>query len=81
MCNDCGKENHLDQVENYPVGANVVNIRPLAAHDKIIEVGNVGVVTGHCDDGRAVIDFRKYPNMGHTFHYIEQCLVVAYPEG
>lgn len=53
----CGRDNHMDQIKNYPVGAKV--------H---FSDGKVGKVFGHCEDGRAQLymDGRE-----RIFHDIE----------
>jgi hypothetical protein len=64
---------HKDQHTRYPVGAKVkaTDDVPQCEGDSV-PVGTIGIVTGHCDDGRAWFRFDHEPQQGHTFHFPEQ---------
>lgn len=63
----CGAVDHMDQVDFYPVGTKVL----------LSKYGNA-IVTGHCQDGRAVFEGS---NAGYTFHNTNGwVLSVKYPQ-
>ena len=86
-CYICNQD-HSHQLTDYPLGATVevlgdfygsvdtTEYKPLEDHYPrvLIPAGSFGTVMGHCEDGRAVIEFDaeigKAP-CGHTFHYPE----------
>jgi hypothetical protein len=64
-CLDCNAS-HLGQIDDLPVGQVVVAICPIPELDTSLPVGTVGRVSGHCNDGRAHIEFEN--GGSHTFH-------------
>jgi hypothetical protein len=71
-CTICGQD-HADQVTALPVGAKVT----LNLGKRSIPEGTRGVVTGHCDDGRAIIKTEKYGV--HTTHFWQMMVVPDAP--
>lgn len=63
----CGMDSHLDQMEKYPVGTKV-KLKEECNTGTYGLYSDCGVVTDHCDDGRACIDV-----IGciHTFHHLD----------
>lgn len=77
MCNNCGTKSHKDQLVKYPEGTTVVAIRPIKELERTLPIGSIGMVRGHCDDGRAMVEFNL---IIHTFHFPSDYITVAYPE-
>jgi hypothetical protein len=70
-CTDCSAESHQNQTWLFPLGKRVVAIREIAnTPNEPVPFGAIGTVTGHCDDGRAHIQFYEYSG-SHTFHVPE----------
>lgn len=81
MCDTCKSEgDHRDQLKIYPMGTTVVLLQTIPSGDKRLPIGAVGNVTGHCDDGRAIVVFSDHPKVGHTFHFPETHLAIAFPD-
>ena len=62
-CPDCGQD-HKDQIEKFPVGT-VIKFNEYSGY-------GLGAVTGHADDGRAVV--RMTNGSVHTFHRLEDAV-------
>lgn len=67
-CRECNRP-HVDQIEQFPVNCRVVAITDINGSIDITEPGDIGVVTGHANDGRAFILFGNQSET-HTFHEI-----------
>lgn len=67
---DCGCDSHKDQLKLFPKGSYVQAVSQICVPPELggtIEIGDVGKVSWHCNDGRACIHFET--GGGHTFHY------------
>lgn len=78
-CSDCGVD-HQWQIDNYPEGAEVVVIGEFeyqSGLEKFIRVlpGTLGTISGHCSDGRAVVEFKDFGT--HTFHFITDFIMTT----
>jgi len=67
-CSDCGAESHENQTWTFPIGKRVVALREIVnTPNPPIPFGSIGSVIGHCDDGRATVQFHDHSG-SHTFH-------------
>lgn len=80
-CTECGSS-HKSQQQKYATGTVVRSTASISNHEHgQIPIGAVGKITGHCDDGRAIIFFDHYPQASHTFHYINDFVQPLNPKG
>ena len=77
-CGDC-LQSHFDQFDKYPNGAWVFSLVPISTALDEIQVGTMGKVLYHTNDGRAIIDFKGH-NGTHTFHYPDGYIARCHPK-
>lgn len=75
-CRDC-KTDHINQKTDYPLGIKVRASTYISCAGECGEIapGTMGRVTGHCDDGRAVVYFEGH-GVSHTFHHPETAISI-----
>lgn len=69
---DC-RDGHKDQLVNFPVGVRVLAVCDIGCGEDwryipIVPRETPGSVRGHCDNGRAIIEFAGHLAT-HTFHF------------
>ncbi len=76
FCSDCNQD-HSHQRVDYPMGSTVIVVGEFGGNP----AGTLGEVTGHCDDGRAVVTLHVKRRHGepfsHTFHFPDGYVAVA----
>lgn len=59
------KRTHAKQRKDFPKDSEVIAV----SNFQDVKIGDIGTVIGHCEDGRAFIEFPE-PHIGsHTFHF------------
>ncbi len=65
-CQQCGQD-HSNQISMYPKDTRIFTLGSLLIPNVgTIPDGSIGIVQGHCDDGRAIFEIQ---GTVHTFHY------------